>query len=65
MIPDPVIIVAYGLVCAALGFLAAALLARGKAREAERRAWREADRLHHARAIQDRRDATSARIPFA
>jgi hypothetical protein len=47
---------------AILGFFLCALLTRGQARDAERRAWREAEKLQRARAIADLRDRTSARL---
>jgi hypothetical protein len=43
---------------AILGFLTHATLSRGKIRDAERRAIREMEALHRARAIQDLRDST-------
>lgn len=53
-----IIIAAGCIVSAGLGFLLASVLADGKAKTAERRAWREAERLHRARSIQDLRDST-------
>jgi hypothetical protein len=43
---------------AILGFFTHAVLTRGKCRDAERRAIRDMEKLHRARAIQDRRDST-------
>ena len=43
---------------AILGFLLCAILTRGKARDAERRAIRQMEKLHRARAIEDLRNDT-------
>lgn len=50
---------------AILGALVTGLCASGKVREAERDAIRMMQKLHRTRAIVDRRDATSARVPHA
>jgi hypothetical protein len=44
------------------GFVLCAASTSRKVRAAERRAWREAEGLQRARAIQDLRDRTSARL---
>jgi len=41
-----------------LGFFLCALLSRGKARDAERRAIRDMEKLFRARSLQDHRDNT-------
>lgn len=53
----PIIAGAGCLICGTLGYFAAILMTAGKCRDAERRAWREAERLQRARAIQDNRDS--------
>lgn len=58
MIPIEIIIAAGCMLSAVLGFLLCGLLSSGKAREAERRAIRQMEKLHRARAIQDMRDST-------
>lgn len=42
---------------AILGFFACALMSRGKARDAERRAIRDMEKLFRARTLQDHRDS--------
>ena len=63
MILNPIIILAGALVCAGLGAAATWWRMRGCARRAERKAIREMESLHRARAVADLRDSTSARIP--
>ena len=62
MIPTELIIAAGCLASGTIGFLAASILCATKARKAEFRAWREAERLFRQRALQDCRDQTSARL---